>query len=130
MTDKLTDSEIVRALDICAKSTNGCSHGEHTCEDCYLNGQPMCSAVLLQDAKNLINHLRIENETVKALNGRLVVLADRFRSELKTAKAEAYEEFAEWLKEAFSDFNELLERITPKNIYKAIDDFLKEKGVE
>lgn len=59
---KLTDNEIVKALDICSKSTNGCSHSNYSCEDCYLNGQPMCSTVLLQDTLDLINHLQAENE--------------------------------------------------------------------
>ena len=98
MTDKkLTDKEILKAFECC--------YLNNPCEEC-----PLCE---LQHAEkqcfdgdvyaiprmivDLINRLQIENETVKALNGRLVVLADRFRSELKTAKAEAYKEFAELL---------------------------------
>lgn len=54
MTDKKpNNNDIIKALDICSKSTNGCSHSKYTCEDCYLNGQPMCSSVLLQDAIDL-----------------------------------------------------------------------------
>lgn len=62
--DKPTDSEIVKALDICSKSTNGCSHSNYTCEDCYLNGQPMCSSVLLQDTIDLINRLQAEKQEI------------------------------------------------------------------
>ena len=61
---KITDSEIVKALDICSKSTNGCSHSNYTCEDCYLNGQPMCSSVLLQDTIDFFNRLQAENESI------------------------------------------------------------------
>lgn len=67
MPDKLTDSEIVKALDICSKSTNGCSHSKYSCEDCYLNGQPMCSAVLFQDTIDLINRLRADVENYKQI---------------------------------------------------------------
>lgn len=44
---KITDSEIVKALDICSKSNNGCSYSKYSCKDCYLNGQPMCLSVLI-----------------------------------------------------------------------------------
>ena len=62
---KPTDNEIIKALDICSKSTNGCSHSKYTCEDCYLNGQPMCSSVLLQDALDLIIRQKAEFKRLK-----------------------------------------------------------------
>ena len=65
MPNNLTDKEIKKALEICSKSTNGCSHSKFTCEDCYLNGQPMCSSVLLQDALDLINRQEQENNELQ-----------------------------------------------------------------
>ena len=125
MPDKLTDSEIGKALEICASSTNGCSHNKYTCEDCYLNGQPMCSAVLHQDTIDLINRLQAtikelteqfneqgqaydvlykESLSLKAENERLnFLLNDAYENNhglvelLERAKAEAYKEFAERL---------------------------------
>lgn len=74
MPDKnLSDNGIKKALDICSKSTNGCSHSKYTCEDCYLNGQPMCSAVLIQDTIDLINRLQAENKK----NENIIRLADK-----------------------------------------------------
>ena len=33
MTDKKpNNNDIIKALDICSKSTNGCSHSKYTCE--------------------------------------------------------------------------------------------------
>ena len=89
MTDKkLTESEIVKLLECCKKSQ--CSNCEYS-KKC--DGYTQVNYAL-----DLITRQQAENETLKALNGRLVVLGDRFRSELKTAKAEAYKEFARRLK--------------------------------
>ena len=67
MTDKkLNNNDIIKALDICSKSTNGCSHSKYTCEDCYLNGQPMCSSVLLQDAIDLHTRQQAEIDSLRA----------------------------------------------------------------
>lgn len=67
MTDKKpNNNDIIKALDICSKSTNGCSHSKYTCEDCYLNGQPMCSSVLLQDAIDLHTRQQAEIDSLRA----------------------------------------------------------------
>lgn len=63
---KPTNNDITKALDICSKSTNGCSHSKYTCEDCYLNGQPMCSSVLLQDAIDLHTRQQAEIDSLRA----------------------------------------------------------------
>lgn len=94
----MTDNEIAKALDVCGhtKGCTNCPLGEFNEDNCML--------ILTEETVDLINRLQAENECLKALNGRLVVLGDRFRAELKTAKAEAYKEFAERLKkEATSD---------------------------
>jgi FtsZ-binding cell division protein ZapB len=100
MTDKKpTDSEIVKALDICSKSTNGCSHNKYTCEDCYLNGQPMCSSVLLQYALDLINRLQAEIERLKTENKHYAELEQGcYVTGYKNIKAEAYKEFVNKIK--------------------------------
>ncbi len=86
--NKLTDKEIIKALDICSKSTNGCSHSKYTCKDCYLNGQPMCSAILLQDAIDLFDRLQAENdEMFDTLDYRLKKILE-LEDNLKIAEAE------------------------------------------
>ena len=109
MTDKkLTDNEIIKALDICSKSTNGCSHSKYTCEDCYLNGQPMCSSVLLQDAIDLharqqakIEEFMKETAVTTLIDDAVVytpTLEDYYKFK-KKFKSEAVKEFAERLKD-------------------------------
>ena len=67
MTDKKpNNNDIIKALNICSKSTNGCSHSKYTCEDCYLNGQPMCSSALLQDAIDLNTRQQAEIDSLRA----------------------------------------------------------------
>ncbi len=66
MPNNLTDAEVKKALDICSKSNNGCSYSKYPCKDCYLNGQPMCSSVLIQDTIDLINRQDKKNENLKA----------------------------------------------------------------
>ena len=92
---KLTDNEIIKALDICSKSTNGCSHSNNTCKDCYLNGQPMCSTVLLQDTLDLINRLQKLKEHYKKCRDKvqddvmyLAKQCDVLQEEIKCQKAE------------------------------------------
>ncbi len=62
----MSDDEIIKALKICTSSSNGCSHSNYTCDDCYLKGQPMCSAVLHQDTIDLINRLQADKEALIA----------------------------------------------------------------
>ncbi len=98
----MPDNEIVKALDICSKSTNGCSHSKYTCEDCYLNGQTMCSAVLLQDAIDCFNCLQAEKEEMRKGLEEVVKGIEETKAlvarDIAKAKAEAYKEFAESLK--------------------------------
>ena len=123
--DKIKNRDIVKALDICSKSNNGCSHSNYSCEDCYLNGQPMCSTVLLQDTLDLINRLQAQNGLYETCNARKDEAIKHLESEVKRLKekaekcfycteqankkineiiAEAYKEFAERLKEKMEVF--------------------------
>ena len=90
----MTDKEIIKALECCCTYKGKCTD----CPAFVKVDRSNCKQVLL-GAIEIITRQQAENETLKALNGRLVVLGDRFRSELKTAKSEAYKEFAERLKE-------------------------------
>ena len=113
MTDKKpNNNDIIKALDICSKSTNGCSHSKYTCEDCYLNGQPMCSSVLLQDAIDL--HTRQQAEI------------DSLRADLKRACAEI--DNAQICKYSFiasSSILDFAERVKEfmHNKFKALDEY-------
>ena len=89
MTDKKpNNNDIIKALDICSKSTNGCSHSKYTCEDCYLNGQPMCSSVLLQDAIDLHTRQQAELENLKVENQSLRSAANSLKMHYEEAQAE------------------------------------------
>ena len=146
MPDKLTDSEIIKALGICSKSTNGCSHNKYTCKDCYLNGQPMCSAVLIQDTIDLINRLQEKNlnltsdltslqndlTSLKAENEKLKKSNEMFADIGKLyseIKAEAYKEFAEELKKKMVKHNfKYADTLFSANVATApmVDNLLKE----
>ena len=97
----MTDNEIIKALKICTSSSNGCSHKKYTCDDCYLKGQPMCSAVLHQDAIDLINRQYAEIDRLKAEN---LILSQKRANifEIVNAnekgRARGIKEFAERLK--------------------------------
>ena len=103
MTDKKpNNNDIIKALDICSKSTNGCSHSKYTCEDCYLNGQPMCSSVLLQDAIDLHTRQQAEIENLKNKN----FILSRKRANIfeitdayERGRSETVKKFAERIKE-------------------------------
>lgn len=121
MTDKkYTDEEIIKALECCCTSTGAC---ENNCPMCDLEN---CNDVLMADyVFDLINRQKAENERLnielkamrgaansyKAENERLKVenifaTAERnafdtsfnkVLKQLKTAKTEAYQEFAKFL---------------------------------
>ena len=92
--DSLNNKDIIKALKICTSSSNGCSHNSYTCDDCYLKGQPMCSAVLHQDTIDFINRLETENKE----------LHDAFynKDRIKVVQTKAIKEFAERLKINYS----------------------------
>ena len=122
---KLTDLEIVKALEWHLNNENNCA-------ECPLvvikNSTTYCVDVLLQNALDLINRLKEKNSNLtsdltslqndlisaKAEIERLTVLADlgnvrandyrAMRDKCKTAKAEAYKEFAERLKDKYKPY--------------------------
>ena len=82
----MTDDKIIKALECCLCDNSECLQCQNK-ELCRIECDELDTKTI-----DLITRQQAENETLKALNGRLVVLGDRFRSELKTAKAEAYKE--------------------------------------
>lgn len=101
----MTDNEIIKALDICG-------HLE-ACADCplgCLEGVDKCMHTLLLNALDLINRQKAELERYKKYYETMEIEIYSFRkdqAEVKFLKnkirAEAIKEFAERLKEAFSD---------------------------
>lgn len=106
MPDKLTDKEIVKAWEYCATKGN--------CSSCFLKAEEYCTNVLKRLTIDLFNRLQAENERFKQIiedKGGLILT--------ETAKAEAYKEFAERLKENFEPLNSPL-------LNNRIDNLLKE----
>lgn len=104
---KLTDNEIVKALEICSKYTSASD-----CKKCPL--KPNCDVNVLETLSlDLFNRLQAENERLKEKiciqhkiideRGAEVLRHDRcirtLHEKLETAKAEAYKEFADKVKQ-------------------------------
>lgn len=103
---KLTDEEIIEALEFCVKAR--CS------KDCsYKNiGNANCIKNIMKDSLDLINRQKAEIEKLKEENKNyqellthekganiaLRVMYDKVSKNIKTAKSEAYKEFAKKLK--------------------------------
>ena len=94
MTDKLTDSEILKALECC-----NIFMVKH-CVDCPLfeRNAISCEKRLGKLTLDLINRLQEEIERLKSMNQAKLDMIHDLRADLETAKAEAYKEFAKKLK--------------------------------
>ena len=98
MPDKLTDKEIVKALECCNKNDcRTCPYGKYN-----VTGW-CCMPKVRKDAIDLINRLQAENEELHKKYDDTVLLdgniVQQVHELLITAKAEAYKEFADRLKE-------------------------------
>ena len=116
---KLTDSEIVKALEDCIKHTENCFECP-SYEFCDKND----SKVVMVATLDLINRLQAENERLKndlAISRKetkryknsyqqCAYEREMFLNELNDAKAEAYKEFAEKLKENVCGDYEIYEK--------------------
>ncbi len=89
---KLTDSEIIKALECCVGDKDG-----KNCFDCPLWEIDGCQEQLLLDALDIINRQKAENERLTTAHPKTIESIKKMRDK---AKAEAYKEFAERLKEA------------------------------
>ena len=114
MPDKLTDAEIVKALEWLERKT------KEYCEQCdYINCE-VCAICIFDKIKLAL----AENERLKAnLNIELEEFASEYDNKIK---AEAYKEFAERLKKcSFTIEYSLYDEVEVVRVYE-IDDLLKE----
>ena len=111
---KLTDNEIVKALECCSKPV-----GEN-CKECPLHLTDCLKVNIEELALDLINRLQAENEELKsAING--------FRGYEDKIKAEAYKEFAERLKTImYENYQKFDEQPYPMATISIINNLLKE----
>ena len=104
MTPKLTDEQIIKALECCSKdralTTKDCLH------ECPYFNVLNCQRNCMRDALDLINRLQAENERLKETNKNMSAYVKgnnwglvSFVEFCNNLKAEAYKEFAEKLKE-------------------------------
>jgi hypothetical protein len=125
---KLTDNEIIKALECCAS-------GEvEECKNCpYVEGYPYCDGPMERDVLDLINRLQAENERLFLENQKLISVMlwgnkkDK-KNLLKQIKAEAYKEFAELVQGEIDDaihsnYNAKTERMSKPNVDMA-DEFI------
>ena len=121
MTDKkLTDNEIVKALECCNKNDcRTCPYGKYN-----VTGW-CCMPKARKDALDLINRLQAENERLKSHIQEGIDLAKQIPEMLTLTKAEAYKEFAERLKEKGIKVIgcNAFDKVIPSN---EIDNLLKE----
>ena len=96
MTDKkLTDLEIVKALECCVKSSHFGECFENKCPLVSENGCKVGKETLYPYALDLINRLQEENERLKDHIQEGVELAKELPKMITLVKAEAYKECAE-----------------------------------
>ena len=94
MDKKLTDNEIIKALECCAN----CESCDYETTDCPLGKEMECRSILAEYALDLYNRLQTDNEDIKFLYENLKEEHLEIIKAIKHTKAEAYKEFAERLK--------------------------------
>ena len=95
MPNKLTDSEIVKALEICGK---GIMFSKHDCKKCPYYTELNCETKCKQNALDLINRLKAENERLRKELNLVSILYQDEQERNSIIKAESYKEVAERLK--------------------------------
>ena len=124
MTDKkITDEEIKSSLEVIATTRN--------CNECKIRnckwGTCNCSQITANAAIDLINRQQAEIERLEKIRKADNNLITSLNKCYETAKAEAYKEFAEKLKEkCYEDFQETDEMLSPYVTDDDIDNLLKE----
>ena len=124
MTDKkITDEEIKSSLEVIATTRN--------CNECKIRnckwGTCNCSQITANAALDLINRQQAEIERLEKIRKADNNLITSLNKCYETAKAEAYKEFAEKLKEkCYEDFQETDEMLSPYVTDDDIDNLLKE----
>lgn len=89
---KMNDCELAKALKICARYIKSCRHdAKAKCKYCVLNGQEMCSAVLVAKAGDRIIRQREEIEKLTAqLNEYPYKVVTGFNSEIHSKSEKDY----------------------------------------
>lgn len=115
----MTDNEILKALE---------HHQKRRCSECPLcDNETSCSATISTLALDLINRQQAEIERLEKIRKADNNLITSLNKCYETAKAEAYKEFAEKLKEkCYEDFQETYEMLSPYVTDDDIDNLLKE----
>lgn len=92
----MTDKEIIKTLECCTKGED--------CKHCPLIKEwPYCSDDIMVDALALIKHQQAEIEALKIENQSLRSAANSYKLHYNKARTEAVKEFAERLKELYTD---------------------------
>ncbi len=99
---KLTDAEIVKALECCASNVSfeNCAYC-HYKED-WAKGIT-CLKKLIKDSLDLINHQKSEIERLYQIGGALLNGGGELLKEAEKAKAEAIKECLEWVLSLFPE---------------------------
>ena len=129
---KLTDSEIVKALEDCLKNE---------CDKCFLKDSETCQIDLMKLLFDLINRLQAENERlegcvktedeVREIAKRTMeplvkeITKEQIDIAVKLAKAEACKEFANWQEIKLAN-NPNISTVALQSIIKTNNDLLKE----
>ena len=119
---KLTDAEIVKALECCSVQ------GHFVCDECPAWVDSNCIGTHKQTL-DLINRLQAENERLKKCRKdevyKIVSAIDKVICE---TKAEAYNEFAEWLYSLFPTENSEIVVISRTGIAKKVNELLDKRS--
>lgn len=146
MPDKLTDSEIAKALE-CHRHI-----GKETCDSCPLQGVSMCSFVLINEVYNRFNRLQAENRAkdyFEKLVPKQKEIIDKQEAEIERYKKYYFaHEYDKWEKEIKSEaYKECIEKAKSEidsqahsrsleasgerfRIHKILDNLLKELAGE
>ena len=129
MTDKLTDNEIIKALECCYTTENP---WENPCKNCPLCDVEECNDVLMAEyVKDLINRLQAQNKDLAETVHNLTLEKDALFDKLEELKAEV-----EKLNALIKTKNKLIKGLDQSISYaydRAIEEFaerLKEKSFQ
>ena len=122
---KLTDKEIVKALELCLEN----DFTERNCKHCpYEDDRLNCMDNMLEDTIDLINRLQADSKRLKKVQMQL----DDALKMYHVIKAEAYKEFAEKYKDQIKNYTGMFTddgfMVNLEAVLSAVD-FVKERLV-
>lgn len=125
--EKMTDNEIIKALDHCKRPT-----GKHDCENCpYITSRGMCTTNMLNDTIDLINRQKEKNESLKVDLAKCSIRLDNLYKTADEIKSEAIKEFAGTVRRYIKSYcnpygKPTLDYDTSVKIMHFIDNLVKE----